>query len=69
MESVDIPIRDIDKCKKEYQEYAEENNLLISFGINYVDGMNICAGETGKASCNVRFIHNAEIINSIIGMK
>ena len=55
LKSVDIPIRDIDKCKKEYQEYAEENNLnlLNPFGINYVDGMNICAGEAGKGTCIV----------------
>jgi hypothetical protein len=56
LRSVDVPIRDINKCKKEYQEYAKENNISNPFDINYVDGMNICAGETGKGICDVRFI-------------
>ena len=56
LRSVDVPIRDINKCKKEYQEYAKENNNSSPFDINYVDGMNICAGEAGKGICSVRFI-------------
>ena len=56
LRSVDVPIRDIDKCRKEYQEYAKENTISNPFGINYVNGMNICAGEAGKGICSVRFI-------------
>jgi hypothetical protein len=56
LRSVDVPIRDIDKCKKEYQENAEENNFPNPFDINYVDGMNICVGEAGKGTCIVSLI-------------
>ena len=56
LRSVDVPIGDFDKCKKEYQKHAEENNYPNPFDKFYVDGMNICAGEAGKGHCNVRFI-------------
>ena len=59
LRSVNVTIVDIEKCKKEYQEFAEDYDYqegIIPFGINYVDGMNICAGKAGKGTCNVRFI-------------
>ena len=42
MKSVHVPILDINKCVK------EDDNL-------YANGMNICAGELGKSSCQVRY--------------
>ena len=56
LKSVDVPIRDFNTCIKEYQEYAKEINESIPFGVNYIHGMSICAGELGKDGCDVRFI-------------
>ena len=50
---VDVPIRDTEKCRKSYQEYFVQRNKT---GVNINYGMNICAGRSGKDSCQVRFL-------------
>ena len=55
LKSVDVPILDINKCVYEYKKDAERKNYTSAFSGKYVDGMNICAGELGKAGCQVRF--------------
>ena len=45
LRSVDVPIVNINKCRKEYQ----------AVGNRKVTRKNICAGKQGKQHCSVRF--------------